>query len=206
MAARPLLPAEAPPRTPPALRATEAATATEVVVAVRPRAPWHAGPVAATGAELATVSLGVMWWSPTPYDVRTMPLDVLVAFALGALACLTVPALRRVLTPERFRRRAAERAARAAFTALGVERTRDRTGLFVYVALFEREAVLRPDSGIPPRLVEQGLVGARAGVKRAVQRLDFPAFIAALSELGPPLSQALPKKPDDVNELCDDVA
>jgi uncharacterized membrane protein len=43
-------------------------------------------------------------------------------------------------------------------------------------------------------------------VERAVQRLDFPAFIAALSELGPPLSQALPKKPDDVNELCDDVA
>jgi putative membrane protein len=188
------------------IRAVEAGTSVEVVVAVRRRAERHLATSMMLGAALSVLTLAVMWFSPTVYDVRTMPLDALAAFAFGVLVAFLFPGIRRILTPRALKRSAAARAARRAFAELGVEKTRDRVGLLVYAALFERELLLLPDRGLPADLVEHGFTEARRGLEAAVRSLDFDAFEAALGKLGPPASAALPRKPDDENELCDDVA
>lgn len=189
-----------------AIRAVEAQTAVELVVAVRRRAERHWLPCAAFGAACGAAGLAVMWFSPQVYDVRTMPLDVLLAAALGALLCALVPSLQRALTPKASRKKAAERAARTAFAALGIAKTRDHTGVLVYVALFERTAVLVPDSGIPTSVVTGPFAALQAALAAAVARTDFDAFLTALGGLGPPCGAVLPRRPDDENELCDDVA
>lgn len=206
MAEREFLDPSAKRRTTARIRAVEAGTSIEVVVAVRRRAARHLASGMMLGALLAVLTLAVMWFSPTAYDVRTMPLDALAAFALGVLVAFSFPGVRRLLTPRALLRTAAERGARRAFTELGVEKTRDRIGLLVYVALFEREVVLLPDRGVPPELLEQGFSAARRALEGAVRRLHFDAFEAALDQLGPPASAAVPRRPGDENELCDDVA
>jgi uncharacterized membrane protein len=206
MAERQFLEPSAKRRATACIRAIEAGTSVEVVVAVRRRAEHHLATNMMLGALLAVLTLAVMWFSPQAYDVRTMPLDALAAFVLGALVGAMFPGLRRVLTPPSLRRSAATRGARRAFQKLGVAGTRDRIGLLVYVALFEREAVLLPDQGIPATLVQQGFAQAGHDLAAAVRALDFDAFEVALAKLGPPAHAAVPRRPDDENELCDEVA
>jgi len=128
-----------------------------------------------------------------------------IAFVLGAALCAAVPGLRRLLTPKRSLLASAERAAKAAFTTLGIEKTSGRSGLLVYVALFERTAVLVPDRGLTQPALAAALSGIGERLAGAVGQLDLEGFLAALARLGPTCAVSLPRRPDDENELCDDV-
>jgi putative membrane protein len=144
--------------------------------------------------------------SPRVYDVRTMPLDALLAFTLAALTSHFVPALKRLLTSKARRLAAAERGARKAFTELRIAKTKQRSGILVFVALFERTAVVLADEGVPVALLGEPYAAGVSGLTRSVAELDFEAFLAKLAEFGPLLAGVLPRRPDDENELCDDVA
>jgi len=193
-------------RTAEIIRAVEAQTAVEVVVAVRRASGRYVATSALFGAACGVVAFAVMWLSPVTYDVRTMPLDALLAALLGAGFVASVGGPRRALTPSAVRTRTVERAARAAFAALGIQKTRGRTGLLVYVSLLERAVVLLPDSGIPATCVQGALADVGTALTLAVRRGDFEAFLSELQRLGPACGEALPRQADDENELCDDVA
>jgi putative membrane protein len=66
---------------------------------------------------------------------------------------------------ERVRQRAAE-----AFLAEEIFRTRDRTGILIFVSLFERRVVVRADRGldgvVTPREWEEVVAGIAAGMRR----------------------------------------
>jgi putative membrane protein len=205
MSERDFLEPSAKRRTSEAIVAIEAQTAVEVVVAVRRRAARHVLTSVVFGIACGLTSFLVMWFSPQIYDVGTMPLDVVVTSVLGAGLCAAVAPLRRALTPNHFARKSAESAASRAFKELGIDKTRGRTGLLVYVALFERAVVLVPDSGIPTA-VGDALAGIRAALLDAVGRRDFVGFLAGLERLGPVCAAVLPRQAGDENELCDHVA
>ena len=188
------------------VRQVEAQTAVEVVLAVRRRAAHHVETSIAFGAACGLAGFAFMWFSDQVYDLATMPLDAAIAWVLGAAFCAAVAPLRRLLTPRAFRQRSAERAARAAFGALGIDKTRGRTGLLVFVALFERTVVLVPDSGIPMAAVSAELERIRAALEGAVGRGDLDGFLRSFAELGPVCGKVLLRQADDVNELRDSVA
>jgi putative membrane protein len=188
------------------IRTVETQTGAEVVVSVRRSAERHVATSLVFGGVVGAVVLLVMLVSPQVYDVRTIPLDTLLGFFLGALVCHFVPALKRGLTPKARRLRAAERAAKAAFVELGVAKTKQRSGLLVFVALFERTAVVVADDGVPRALLGEPYEASVSGLARSVGALDFEAFLATLAGLGPLLAGVLPRRPDDVNELSDEVA
>ncbi len=188
------------------IRAIEAQTSAEVVVAVRRASDRYVATSLVFGGGVAAVVLVVMLVSPQVYDVRTIPLDTLLAFFLAALGCHFVPALKRLLTPKARRLAAAERAARSAFVELGIAKTKQRNGMLVFVALFERTAVVVADDGIPVALLGEPYQAAVSTLARNAGALDFEAFLATLLGLGPLLCGVLPRRPDDENELRDEVA
>jgi putative membrane protein len=206
MSERDFLHPSAKQRTSEAIAAIERQTAVEVVVAVRRAAARHVGTSLAVGAACGLASFLVMWFSPQVYDVWTMPLDVVLSSLAGAALCAAVAPLRRWLTPARYLDESAERSARVAFTELGIEKTRGRTGLLVYVALFERRVVLVPDRGVPEAAVANALAGIRTALREAVGHRDLDAFLTALARLGPVGAGVLPRQAGDENELCDHVA
>ncbi|HVR21192.1 MAG TPA: hypothetical protein VMS65_15875 [Polyangiaceae bacterium] len=206
MSERAFLSPEAKGRATDAVRTVEGQTSAELVVTVRHAAERHVATSLVFGAAVAVGVFVVMLVSPQVYDVRTMPLDALLAFVLAALACHFVATLKRSLTPKARRRRAAERRARAAFAELGVAKTRQRSGVLVFVALFERTAVVVADDGVPTALLGKPYDALAAELDRAVVALDFDAFLAALAGFGPLLAGVLPRRPDDTNELTDEVA
>ena len=193
-------------RTAEVIRVVELSTSVEVVVAVRRAASRQFTTSLAFGAGCALAGFAYMWLSPQVYDVRTMPIDAALAFVLGTAVVASLPGLRRALTPRSRLTRAAEVAAPGVFGELGIERTRGRSGLLVYVALFERTVVLVPDRGVPDALMHGPVAAIRDELMLAVRRTDFDAFLAALSRLGPACGAVLPRQADDENELCDHVA
>lgn len=187
-----------------AIESIEGASAAEVVVAVRRRsAPYlHANVV--VGVAVAAAGLAAMLFGAHEFSLTSILVDpFVVGGAAGALVEL-LPGVKRVLSPRGMRHREVLRAARATFVERGVHRTRDRSGVLVYISWLEREVVLVPDSGIERALA--GDAGADATRTLTAAMVDGGAAVAReLGRLGPGLATGMPRLPDDANELPDEV-
>lgn len=190
-----------------AVAALEARTSAEVVVAVRRIAGHYRDTDYLVGFLLSLAALLVMLFAERPFRLAAFPAGVVLSFVAGALLSSAIAPLRRSLTLPSRKRAQVRTAARAAFVELGVGQTRSRTGILVFVAVFEREVEIVCDSGIDPAALGEDWGRAVAELQLALKpRPALGRFIAALRALAPPLELALPRADDDVNELPDEVA
>jgi putative membrane protein len=187
-----------------AIRAIESESAAEVVVSVRRQsAPWlHAHLI--VGILVAIAADAYMLLSSTPFSTMSLLVDPIVAGGVVGLASALVLPVRRWLTPRRMRRRAVRAAARAAFVDRGIRRTRDATGILVYVSVVERMAEVVADDGVLAAISEGEWRPIADAIDAAVARGGV-ATARAVAALAPALGAALPRGTDDVNELPDEL-
>lgn len=185
-----------------AVQALEESTSAEVIVTVHPAGAAYRHAEVLTGALLALAWLAVFLYAPEPFDFTFLPLELALAFVVGALVASAVNPWRRLLTPRATMRREVERSAKSAFFDLGVSRSRARTGLLVFISVFERRALLLPDVGVPalPALSE-----VEALLEQCVRRGAVDEIAPALARMKEGLAKALPRAVDDVNELPDEL-
>ncbi len=201
MSARDFFQADAKKRVAQAIEGIEKQTAAEIVVAVRRRCGHYRHVDIAVGAVAAFGALLFVLFHPQPFATEMIPVDVAIAFVVGALVSANVPPLRRVLTSRRLMNDGVHTAARAAFYDMGIARTTGRTGILVLVSIFERRVELVVDSAVKPAELGAEWPRAIAAIEASVRRADLDAFLAALGTIAPPLASALPVQPDDVDEL-----
>ena len=188
-----------------AVEAIERETSAEVVVTVRKCSGHYRQTDLFAGAAFALVMLAFLLFDSHPFDIGWMPVDVTIAFAVGAFVSAEVTSLRRTLTSPRLLQESTLTAARAAFYELGISRTTGRTGLLVYVSMFERRVVIVPDIAVKPDELGPEWAAAEQALAASVAKgPDFERFLTALGRVHAPLVRALPAKPDDVNELPDE--
>jgi putative membrane protein len=180
----------------------EARTSAELVVAVQPSSGHYRHADYAFGALVALVATLIFVFHPWSFRSDLFPIELALSFALGALLAAYLPQLRRLLVSKRLARQNVERAAKAAFYDLGVSGTRGRTGVLVFVSMFERDAAVISDLGVVP---EAGWADAVSDIRRAARRADLEQFMQAVSALAPLLEQALPRAADDVDELPNEL-
>ena len=187
-----------------AIEAIESASAAEVVVAVRRRSAVYLHANLVIGTAVAIAGLAAMLFSAHEFALTSILVD---PFAVGGVAGALVellPGVKRALSPRSLRHREVVRGARATFLERGVHRTRDRSGILVYVSWLEREVVLVPDSGIERVLA--GDTGADATRTLTAAIPDGGAAVAReLGRFAPALAAGLPRRADDINELPDEV-
>lgn len=188
-----------------AVKRIEADSSAEIVVTVKRASGGYRDADAVVGAAVAWLVLLLLLFLPQDFDVRFMPLDVVLGFALGYVVSRRSDVLRRLATRAKSRRGLVEVAARAAFVELGIGRTRGRTGVLVYASMLERRAALVADRALHDGGLVDVLDEVESALNEALARLDFKAFIEALEALGPRLAPALPRAEDDENELPDEV-
>lgn len=142
---------------------------------------------------------GGFWWAGGPFWIM---LPAIGGAALGYLLALVPMVGRNLLSQHDINRRVQLRA-EAAFLEEGVCRTRDRTGILVFLAIYEHRALILADEGINqavPAGVWQELVDDLvAGIKdkRAVESL-----CEIIGRCGQVLQQyQVTKMPEDENEL-----
>ncbi len=170
-------------------------------------ATWKA---AALGALLASLGaalaydLGGFWGRGLALWIAAPPI---VGAALGYLAAGLIPPFKRVLVHAHEFTHQVERRAAAAFLEQEVFATAERTGILVFVAVFERRVVVLADSGINAK-VEQGEWDGIVAEIVAGIRSGRPgkALADAIRRCGELLARHhVERRPGDRDELSDEM-
>jgi putative membrane protein len=201
----PFLDARAKVRAVAAVRAFEAQTSAELVITVKKRVRAYPEAHLLFGALASFAALVFLLFFPIDFSTALMPVDTIVAFGVGFGLSRFLPPLQRLVLPMAKRRETVEQAAKAAFVDLGVSRTTGRTGVLVYVAIFEQQVAIITDVGVTAE-ASKAAHDARAALEAALVLLDIKAFAGRLEALGAAFSATMVRSADDVNELADDIA
>jgi putative membrane protein len=195
-----------------ATSAAEARTAGEIVpyitarAADHPDARWRGatlGALAATGLAALFETTGHL---VVPWEITlALVLPAWIGAACGYFVVNLFPATIRFLLPDDLLEARVMRRAEAAFLHEEVFKTRDRTGILIFLALLEHRAVVLADSGIHAvvpkarwqQLADDLATGIRAGRAREALLATIEAAGALLVE------HRLDIRPDDSNELSD---
>lgn len=194
-----------------ATAAAEGTTSGEVVCYVVARCDryreivWRLTALAALAAAVAAslVHRFVVPWGGDPFVWVLLP-----AIGGGGLAFLVADraeAVKRRLIPADLLAERVHRRAEAAFLEEEVFATRDRTGILLFLALFEHRVELLADAGINAKVAQEewrGITDALAdGVRRGAAA---DALVEAVGACGRLLAERrVERRTDDVNELPD---
>ena len=117
---------------------------------------------------------------------------------------VSIPPVRRALTPRALKAAAVRRAAMEQFMSHGLHLTRDRTGVLIFAALAEHRVEVIADEGIykaAPNAVWDEVVADLVAGMKAGRIAD--GFVAAVVRVGEILSSHVPVRAADTNELPD---
>lgn len=193
-----------------AIAEAEKRTSGEIVTLILPASSdyWLLSFAAGTFGALTGAAIAYYWhftheaWGVSFEWALSLPL---MGFLLGALPLRSASILRAIAPPAMLAAKV-HREALAHFTALGVSKTRDRTGILLVLSLRERRVQLMADEGIHARhddnfwkdLVEELVVAIRDG-----KATD--GVVALIKKLADDLAQHFPIKDDDTDELSNRV-
>lgn len=129
-----------------------------------------------------------------------------VLFIVTAVV-VSIPPIRRALTPKSLKRLRVQRRAAEQFVAKNLHLTRDRTGVLIFVSLGERMAELIADEGIAehvePHVWDHAMAALTEGLKRGQPGAGFAAAVGFCGDL---LAERFPARPgDNPDELPDAV-
>jgi uncharacterized membrane protein len=102
--------------------------------------------------------------------------------------------------------KAVTRRAKSLFRKLGINKTKEATGVLILISLEERMVRIQPDKAIDiisPQINFQPLANLiTAGIK---SERPVDAICNVIYQLGDRLAKHFPVKPDDINEISNDV-
>lgn len=97
--------------------------------------------------------------------------------------------------------------AKKEFYKLGVYKTRDKTGILIFILLEKKQFYILADEGINEIVPENTWDGIKDEMQRMFIKGNFcKGIIYGIDEIGLLLSKHFPIKPDDTNELSNKVA
>ena len=194
-----------------AVRSAEGKTAGEIVPCIVEKsddyeeAIWLVGLFSALIVLIPYLILHTMSESWLPWSAGETILSSLVLSSLTMMGMWFFPGLRIVVTPrERTERRVAQKA-KEVFLAEEVFKTRDRTGILIFVSLLERSVVVLGDSGINAKVEQSAWEGITGHVTNGMKS-GQPAegLIRAIHASGELLQRhGIARRADDRDELSD---
>jgi putative membrane protein len=96
--------------------------------------------------------------------------------------------------------------AQAAFLRHGLTETRDRTGVLIYISLYEHRVEILADKGIHSKVGEGFWRDEVAKITRGIREKKGGAVTAqVIREIGGKLAEHFPQLADDKNELTNQV-
>jgi putative membrane protein len=154
-------------------------------------------------ALLLTPLIGGYFWIG-PRDMWLFIGIFILLFAAGHEIVKRTAPLKRLFISKKEIQEEVEEAATTAFFKEGLYRTRDETGILIFISVFERKVWVLADRGINEKVEknqwEKTVATIVAGIKNNTQG---DAICEAVGEIGGLLAVHFPVKPDDTNELKD---
>lgn len=96
--------------------------------------------------------------------------------------------------------------AQAEFLRLGMQKTRERNGVLFFVAPDSQSFAIIGDEGVHLKCGPAFWTGLAATLQAGFRREDYSgALVEAIARAGSLLAEHFPRRPDDTNELPDNV-
>jgi len=199
-----------------AVHDAEQHTSGEIVLFIMPEsdpyevAVWRGAALFAVSALALSVAVfqfyqgwGLAWL----YTGWGVALTALLVGTLGAVLSNYVAPLKRVLVGGATLDRAVHERALRAFVEEEVFNTRDRTGILLFISLFERRIEVVGDAGINSKVTADEWVDIVTRIREGIlQNKVADGMVAAIALCGTLLEKrGVEIKPDDTNELPDGV-
>ncbi|MBI9099061.1 MAG: TPM domain-containing protein [Spirochaetaceae bacterium] len=147
-----------------------------------------------------------MFWSYS--DIfPTLFIGITTVLVIGLLYLISnINGVDRLIVPSKVISRKVNRRALLFFGESGLFNTRDRTGVLLFISLREKRVELLADSGINDKVKQEDWAEI---VNNLISRLKenrmVDGLVEAVNSCGEMLVENFPIKPDDENELSDDV-
>jgi putative membrane protein len=174
-----------------AIKAAERVTAGEIVCVLARRSSDYSYVPVLWAAALALI----LPWpliAFTSLSVRAIYATQVVAFIIAGIVFAWEP-VRFALTPRRIKRERAHRAAVEQFFTRGVDNTRNRMGVLIFVSMAERYARIVADDGVAEKVTEDKWQAALDLLLRHLkERRIADGFVAAIEECARILSAHAP--------------
>lgn len=187
-------------------------TGGELVCVIVNRCDTYLAPIwqaAALGAVAGTAFAG-LWvgvsevWLTAPLLWILLP--PILGSAAGLLSVWALRSLRRWLIPPQVLERRVDRRAAAAFLDEEIFNTRDRTGVLLFVALFEHQIRILADRGVEERVPEESWQEIADELTGGLRRGEpGAAIVRAITKCRDLLAEyRVTRREDDQNELLDE--
>lgn len=160
--------------------------------------------VAFAAAFLANLALGFLrlWHGFQLLDIWLFPVVFGVVFVLMLELVPHFPSLKRPFIHDADREAEVAEAAFTAFYRHGLAHTRDRTGVLIFISIFERKVRVIADEGIHAKVGEESWKKAVAIIIEGFRRgRATDAVCDALAHCGKLLAEHFPRKGGDTDEL-----
>ncbi len=116
--------------------------------------------------------------------------------------CVTIREHRHFLKRKKTIRELAEEE----FSRIGIDKTRDKTGILIFILLEERQFYILADSGINQKVPENTWHTIKEEMQNNFSQGEFcKGILHGIDEVGIVLSKHFPRKSDDTNEISDQV-
>lgn len=200
-----------------AVAGAEAKTSAEIVPVVAAVSGRYDRPEDIVGLWMALLALAVTWcvlpeharsgdWGAMPAwaHLLLLALSVVVGFVVGAVIGAHVNPLRHLFTPSQQMRDEVLLRSRQVFFDSRVHHTAGRTGILIYVSLFERMAAVLADDAVIEKLGQAALDEMRDHLTASLSSQSLAdAVCGTIAAAAHKLAAALPRSDGDVNELPD---
>ncbi len=168
-------------------------------------ASWRSGAILASIALLASLSIHSFSKAWLPFGVLELAGIVVGAFLLGVVLARTLPPFRRsLISHAMIDARVSQRAA-SAFLSEEVFKTRERTGILIFLSFFERRVIVLGDSGINAKVAKTDWDDIVDTIVRSIrQRKMTEGLVEAIGKCGELLREhGVERRRDDTDELSD---
>lgn len=182
----------------------EDATSGEVVLVIAEQAGHYRAVPLLWAMLAALVTPWPLIWLTGISTSRIVLIQLAVALALSL--ALSWPKLRFALVPRSIKHNQAHEAASREFLRRGMTRTREKTGVLIYLALAEHHAEILADTGVADRVdpgIWAGIVADLTAAIRAGRMIE--GLEETIRRTGAILAQHAPPRLDDVDELPNKV-
>lgn len=172
-----------------------------------PNALWKGATFGALAGPLLALALHRLWELWGTHFELWITVPAAAGAAIGFLLAAFVPPVKRWLAGDEMLELRTRQRAEMTFLEQEVFRTRERTGILLFLSLFEHRVVVLADSGIHA-LVQPGQWDGIAAAIAAGIRAGRPqeALLEAIRSCGDLLERhGVARRADDLNELPDDL-
>lgn len=170
-------------------------------------ARWRGGASVAAVALIAALTVQMMSTTWVPLGVLELSGTVVGAYLLGILFIRVFPSFRRLMAGYTLMDHRVSQRASLAFLSEEVFKTRERTGILIFLSFFERRVVVLGDSGINAKVAQSEWDGiVKTIVEKTKQGKPADGLVDAIRQCGELLQQhGVERRRDDTDELSDSL-